>query len=496
MTDQSRTCSIEVDAILAEPGVAPPSGPARIDIVEGRIAAITPLAAEQAEAARGPKTLAIAAPSNAHDHGRGLRTLAFGAFDDALEAWLPTLAREPKLSAYRRAAVAFARMAEGGIAATNHSHGPQDEQAIVEEAEAVSRAAADVGIHVAFAVPFRDRNPLAYGDQATFLSAADPNLRAGLETRLAPPRPVEDFLREVEAIASFDHAGFSVQYCPVGVQWVSDAALAAIAAASADSGRRIHMHLLETRSQREWADHTYRQGLIRHLDAIGLLSPRLSVAHGVYLHPDECALLAERGVTVSVNTSSNLRLRSGIAPVAAFLAAGLSFGIGLDAQPMDDDDDILREMRLVWLNHRGFGLEEVLTAERLFHAASVDGRRAVKGEDGGGRLVPHAPADLILLDYAAMTADLLDPATDATTVLLTRATRQHIRRLIVGGRTIVEDGRCTGVDRAALEAELVAEARASWASRRPDDAIVAPLRATIRRYYGCGCHFGRPLTGG
>ena len=114
----------------------------------------------------------MAAPTNAHDHGRGLRTLAFGAVDDALECWLLTLSREPKVSAYPRAAVAFARMAEGGVANTNHSHTPQNPGAIVEECAEVSRAARDVGIRVAFAAPFSDRNPIVYGDPAPLLEQA------------------------------------------------------------------------------------------------------------------------------------------------------------------------------------------------------------------------------------------------------------------------------------------------------------------------------------
>lgn len=487
MPQSSSLAHIDVGAILANPGKGAASGPARISIEDGRIAAVTPLGG----ATTG--TIAIAAPVNAHDHGRGLRTLAFGAVDDGLEAWIPTLSREPKLDAYRRAAVAFARMAEGGICATNHSHGPQDESRILEECEAVSRAAADVGIHVAFAAPFTDRNPLVYGDQTTFLAAADPALRPRLEARLGPPKEVKAYLRRVEEMAAFEHERFSIQYCPVGAQWVSDASLGAIAEASAVNGRRIHMHLLETRYQREWADHAYPDGIVRRLDEIGLLSPRLSIAHGVYLTADESALLAERGVIVSVNTSSNFRLRSGIAPVADFIGAGTRFGVGLDAQPLDDDDDMLREMRLVWLNHRGFGLDDVLTAARLFEGATVDGRRAVIGEDGGGRIAPGAPADILELDYAAMTADVLAADADPTNVLLTRATRKHIRRLIVGGRVIVSDGRCVTVDRPALEAELIGEAKRSWNAAPPDDVATAAMKHAVRRYYGCGCHFGAGL---
>ena len=394
---------IEADRIIGGPGG--PAGRVAIRIADGRIAELRPI--------DGPLngTVVMVAPTNAHDHGRGLRTLAFGAVDDALECWLLTLSREPKLSAYPRAAVAFARMAEGGVANTNHSHTPQNPGAIVEECAEVSRAARDVGIRVAFAAPFSDRNPIVYGDPAPLLDRP-PALSSRLQGRPMTGSTVEDYLRKVEEMAAFEHAGFSIQYCPVGPQWVSDPALAAIADASAETGRRVHMHLLETRTQREWADHAYPEGIVGFMDTIGLLSPRLSVAHGVYLREDECELLAERGVIVSVNTSSNFRLRSGIAPVGQFLRTGVRFGVGLDAQPMDDDDDMLREMRLVWLNHRGFGMEDVLGRDRLIEALTIDGRRAVLGEDGGGRIAVGAPADLLVLDLAAMTPDLVSPDED------------------------------------------------------------------------------------
>ena len=359
---------------------------------------------------------------------------------------------------------------------------------LVEEAEAVARAARDVGIRVAFAVPILDRNPIVYGDSEPLfrdLSPAEANLLNRRARRALPPGRA---FAAVAEIASFAHATFDVQYGPVGPQWVSDAALQAIAEASAETGRRIHMHLFETRAQREWADAAYPRGLIRWLDEIGFLSPRLTVAHGVWLNEAECALLAERGVTVSVNTSSNLRLRSGIAPVARFLAHGVRFGMGLDGMAFDDDEDALREMRLLWQNHRGFGGEDVLTPERLFQAVLIDGRRSILGEDGGGRIVADAPADLAVLDLAAMSADVLDGAAAPVDLLLTRMTKAHLRELIVAGQTVVADGRCVTVDRTALEAELLDRARAGWRRNPPDLAALGRLQGALRRYYACGCH--------
>ena len=489
MTAQAGTRADGVDAghVLAAPGHERALGPTRLIFRDGRIEGLDPGGRD----ASASGLLALPAFTNAHDHGRGLRSLSFGALDDELETWIAALGQEPKVDAYTRAAVAFARMAEGGICAASHCHNTQDPQRLVDEAEAVSRAARDVGIRVAFAVPIADRNPVVYGDLGDLAAMLPEDDRRGLgaDGRF---RPAAEALAAVDAIAAFEHDLFSVQYCPVGPQWVQDSTLEAIAEASAGANRRVHMHLFETRRQREWADRAYPGGLIARLDAIGLLSPRLTVAHGVWLTEAECALLAERGVTVSVNTSSNLRLRSGIADVKRFVGAGLPFGIGLDGMALDDDEDMLRELRLFWLLQRGFVDERVLTPAQVFDAACVAGRWTVTA-DGGGRLEPGAPADVLVLDYAALRTDVVDDAIDPVEILLTRMSKRHVRRLVVAGRTIVQDGRCTSVDLPGLQTALLDEARAGWAKARPDTDRTARLQKAIRHFYACGCHVGRPV---
>ena len=72
------------------------------------------------------------------------------------------------------------------------------------------------------------------------------------------------------------------------------------------------MHLLETRYQREWSDHHHPHGVVKYLDDLGLLSPRLTLAHCTWAREDELDLLAQRGVTIAVNASSNLHLHSGL----------------------------------------------------------------------------------------------------------------------------------------------------------------------------------------
>lgn len=488
MAEQGTT-RIEAGRLLAQPGAEPAQGPCILSIAEGRIQSI-----DAAPPGAGKGLMALPALVDAHDHGRGQRTVAFGAGDDCLELWISRLGREPKVDPYLRAAVAFGRMAEGGIAAANHCHNAQDPDALVEEAEAVSRAARDVGVRIAFAVPFMDRNPLVYGDPEPVLAQLSEADRARLVARSRKPRPFADQIAAVEAITAFEHDCFNVQYGPVGPQWVSDAALEAIAEASARTGRRIHMHMFETRYQKEWAAAEYPGGLAKQLDAIGFLSPRLTLAHGIWLDEQDRALMAERGVTVSVNTSSNLRLKSGIAPVGGFIDADLTFGMGMDGMAFDDDEDALRELRLLWQLHRGIGVERVLTQERLFRAVMADGRRSIVGDDGGGALTPGAPADLMLLDEAAMGSDILPGAIGPLDLLLTRATKAHIDRLVVGGRTIVRGGACTSIDLPALTGEMEAQAKAAWATREPDDGATDRISAAIAGYYGCGHHRASPKT--
>ena len=506
--------------LLAAPGREPALRDAAVEVADGRIRSVRPgvesggadadrgdggglgrdggsaSAAPDREAGGGSRNrgggedgedlLAMPALVNAHDHGYGLRPLALGGADDALECWIASLTSRSTIDPRLEAAVAFGRMACSGIGATVHCHNSLAADRLPEEAAGVARAADDVGLRVAFSCPILDRNALVYGDRSALRPDLDPADRARLAEAASCTGPAVHQVEQVEAIAgAFQSERFQVQYGPIGPQWCQDATLERIARASADHGRRVHMHLLESRRQREWLDFAYGpNGILRHLDDIGLLSPRLTVAHGVHLTEPECALLAERGVTVAVNTSSNLRLRSGVAPLARFLARGVRFGFGLDGGAHDDDQDYFRDLRLTWRIHGGTGLEPALPLPRLFEAAFRDGGRIIDGSEDHGGIAPGARADLAALDYSAMSADFVAGGQDEVEVLLTRATARHVRRLVVDGRDVVRDGRLTGVPPLdEMEAELVARARKEAGIAPEQSARDGRRREAVRRYY-------------
>jgi 5-methylthioadenosine/S-adenosylhomocysteine deaminase len=307
--------------------------------------------------------LALPALANAHDHARAVKPAALGALDLPLELWLAAITGAPRVEPYVIGAVSLARSALGGAGSVMmHYMRAQGGMSLVDEAREIARAARDVGVRIAFSVVQRDRNWIAYGDDEKTLGLVDQADRDAVKSRLVPKSlPPQEQVALVDEIAAAVEGGLvSVQFGPAGVQWCSDALLRAVAERSAETGRRIHMHLLETKYQREWADRAHPQGLVKHLDALGLLSPRLSL---------------------SVQNSSNLGLRSGLAPVREMLRAGVKVAIGLDGVGLDDDDDALRELRLAQFLHGGVGFEQWLDGPTLLHAACDTGRRAVTGID-------------------------------------------------------------------------------------------------------------------
>jgi 5-methylthioadenosine/S-adenosylhomocysteine deaminase len=471
----NRLQHLDCALLLADPGTLPAQGCTRISWDGPFLQSVEPLN----NAPPTPRTLLLPALANAHDHGRAFRTATIGAHGHPLESWLPYQSLLPGVDPYLNAASSFARSVRRGVAQLMvHYTRAQGGMPYIEEAYAVARAARDVGIRIGFAVALRDQNNLGLCDDASMLAALHPQIRNEVSQRLcAAPLPVAQQIALVEEVAKMVAQDDSlaqhvtVQYGPTGVQWCSTPLLEAVARASADTGRPVHMHMLETPYQRQWADQTHPKGVLSFLDDMGLLSPRLTLAHCTYARSDELALLAERGVSIAVNTSSNLSLKSGIAPLSEMLRQGCRVAMGLDGAALDEDEDALREMRLAYALHRGWGFESTLSRAQLWAFAAYNGRRSVSGAGGdgasaqAGRIAPGAPADLVLLNWDALDEDTLFTDIDPLDLLLARANASYIDQVVVNGRIVVREGRLITLDEMALRTELVAQVRSRLAAQ-------------------------------
>lgn len=452
------TPAAQVDAeyLVTAPGRGEVRTKASVRFSEGTIASV-----EASLVAQGKGLLAMPALVDAHDHVRGLHHLAFGATDQTFEIWRAALYAQPPIDLYMNCALAFGRLAQAGVGSVMHVYSSIKVDRLAEDAEIICRAARDVGVRLALVVPLRDEQTLGYGSDGELLKRHDPRDREFIEKTWLYPFPspatymdlVADIARRVES------STVSVQYGPNSPQACSDGLLKSIAEASERDGRRVTTHLLETSIQRRWADEKYPNGFVPHLANLGIISPRFTGAHGVWLTPSDIRLMAEKDAQIAINVSSNLRLRSGVAPVSEYIKAGMKFSFGVDSFSIDDDEDAFRELRVGnWLFSPDAS-PAPLTRKLLFDGWHRNGYKAVNNKDGYGEIAVGAPGDIVVLDYDAMSYDLIEGMADPLDVVLTRATAKHVKSVFVAGREIVRNGKVVGVDLDAIEREVIKMAR-------------------------------------
>jgi 5-methylthioadenosine/S-adenosylhomocysteine deaminase len=225
------------------------------------------------------------------------------------------------------------------------------------------------------------------------------------------------------------------------------------------------MHVHETAQEVNDSVQSYGQRPLARLQALGLLTPRLLAVHMTQLTTDEIALVARHGVSVAHCPESNLKLASGIAPLAALKAAGVNCGVGTDGCASNNDLDMLGEMRTAALLAKGStGNAEALPAAEALRMATLDGARALGLDSLIGSLVPGKQADLIAIDFRDPR---LAPVYDPVAQIVYAAQRDNVREVWVAGRHVVRGGTVTQAD----QQELLLLAQRWGAQIRADDPM-------------------------
>jgi len=153
----------------------------------------------------------------------------------------------------------------------------------------------------------------------------------------------------------------------------------------------------------------------------------------------------------------------------------------VDGLALDEDDDVLREMRLVQMMHGGLGFKRTWTCPEFFGLAVRNGRRAT-GAPGTGELVPGAPADFVTVDLDRLDRDQILPV-DPLDLLFARGNASLLRDVVVDGRLIVSEGRCLGVDLPAIEDELRGIYRANARQLSNFQRAWPPLSAALQNWF-------------
>jgi 5-methylthioadenosine/S-adenosylhomocysteine deaminase len=398
---------------------------------------------------------------NGHHH-IGLTPVQLGSPDMPLELWFATRLVVRDVDPYLDTLYSAFEMIASGITTVQHIHGwaPGGPKEVEARADRIIRAYEDIGMRVSYCYSLRDQNYLVYEANEQFLARVPEDIRPALARHFARFRlGAEDSAALFEALRAKHHnkPRVKIQLAPANLHWCSDRALELLAATSERFDAPLHMHLLETPYQKEYAVRRGGGTAVDYIARFGLLGPRMTLGHGVWLNEHDIDRIAETGTHICHNCSSNFRLRSGIAPLNRFEAKGINVAIGLDEAGLNDDRDMLTELRMVLRAHREPGMDDrVPTMAQVLRMATEGGARTTPFGTTIGALEVGRAADMVLIDWQAVSSPYLDVETPVLDAVIQRAKTSAVRTVLVGGEVIYDNGRFTRVDRDASLQELSA----------------------------------------
>jgi cytosine/adenosine deaminase-related metal-dependent hydrolase len=396
---------------------------------------------------------------NGHHHV-GLTPVQLGSPDMPLELWFVTRMVARNLNVYLDTLYSAFEMIGSGITTVQHIHGwlPGKLPDVAKISGDVIRAYEDIGMRVSYCFALRDQNRLVYQADQDFVASLPAELQGPMKRWFERFQlSLEDNLDLFRTLHGSHNSKrrVRVQLAPANLHWCSDKALAALAELSRSHDAPMHMHLVETAYQKEYAKRRGGGTAVDYIDRFGMLGPNMTLGHGVWLNEKDIDRLAETGTCICHNCSSNFRLRSGVAPLNRFEARGINTAIGLDEAGINDDRDMLQELRLVLRAHRvpGMGDNEVPGMGQVLRMATVGGARTTSWRDSLGTLEVGKGADLSLIDWDSIAYPYLDELTPTLDALVQRAKASAVRAVMCDGEVIYQEGRFTRVDRdSALKA--------------------------------------------
>ncbi len=326
--------------------------------------------------------------------------------------------------------------------------------ATVEGMGAVADAYAEVGVRVALAPMMADTT--FYRAIPGLLDAIPEPHRTTAEAMRASAHTVHlAACADIARSWTLDRTQARLALGPTIPHHCSDAFLTGCRDLAREFDLGIQMHLAESKVQAVTGITRYGRTLTAHLDALGLLGPTFTGAHGIWLTDTDIARLADTGSAIAHNPGSNLRLGTGVARARALRSAGVPFGIGTDGSASSDHQNMLEAVRMAAVASRvttpdpdgWLGTWEVL------EAATQGGAKAMGMERDIGAIAPGYKADLVFLDLADVA---FVPLNDAANQIVNCADSSAIDNVMIGGRMVLEGRRFTTLDYPSLRRKAAA----------------------------------------
>jgi 5-methylthioadenosine/S-adenosylhomocysteine deaminase len=340
--------------------------------------------------------------------------------------------------------------------------------------EPALRAYEDAGMRTAFGLVSRDENLFVHEPNERFLARLPAELAE--EVRASPMGyawPVEDVMATFERLSSHWHGRDDRIRIVTAPDWTpacSDQLYQRCRRVADEHATGMITHALETRSEMMFNLERYGKPALRRLADLGVLTPETVLEHFVWVTDEELAIFADSGSVASNDPGSNLRLSSGICRVRDIMDTGGRIAFGTDGISFSDREDFFQELRLAcYLQRSPTEFEhQRLDSEAVLRAAAGNGAQALGMAGRLGSLEPGRLADLLIVEKERICFPPgrydSEPFLD---VVLDRAESGDIDTVIAHGRVLMQGGRVTVVDEAALK-ERFAEAVRRRVYRFPD----------------------------
>jgi 5-methylthioadenosine/S-adenosylhomocysteine deaminase len=224
--------------------------------------------------------------------------------------------------------------------------------------------------------------------------------------------------------------------------------LAEVSRLAREHGVLIHTHAAENTTECAIVQHESGMRNVAYLDSLGISGTHVVLAHCVHVDSNEIQILVNTKTNVSHCPSSNLKLGSGIAPVAQMLYAGVPVSLGADGAACNNRLDMFTEMRTAALLQKAMHGPEALPAARVLRMATIDGAEAIGLADEIGSIEMGKRGDLIVVDLNRLAAT---PAPEIVSALVYSSEAADVRASIIDGQIMMRDGELTSLDEASVK---------------------------------------------
>ena len=398
-----------------------------VAVTDGRITAILPVEKARAEfqpsvTVERPDHVLIPGLINAHTHAA--MTLFRGLADDMpLEAWLhegiwPAERRWVSAEMVRDGTeLAIAEMLRGGITCFSDQY---------FYPEIVAEAALDLSMRAVVATPVVDF-PTGWAQNA------------------------DEYLQKAADLVHdpySDHPLIATAFAPHSTFALSDESFASLRVLADQLDVRVQIHLHETAAEVDISlRQTGKRPYERLLDA-GLVNRSLLAVHAVHMNDDEISRFAEAGVSLAHCPNSNLKLASGIAPIATYRGAGLNVALGTDGAASNNMLDMFSEMRTAALLAKATASDaSAVTAGDALYMATMGGARALGIEQLTGSIETGKWADLTCVNLGTLNSQ---PIYDVVSQLVYATRADQVADVWVAGKRQLDNGQFTQIDTDAV----------------------------------------------